>query len=141
MTSWLWVQTKTTHVRMALVLAYLLDTNKTTGCNPTAVFCVTFGETQTLAAVEPWTETWSLAASGSGCHHCPRRQYRSLKLTQVADLPVGIHIALSGNMATEGKAILKACLKKENKISQKGKIGGQGIQVDAKVKRREKLRL
>lgn len=43
MTFWLWVDAQATQIRMVLVVAWLPDTNMTTGCAQILNFCVTFG--------------------------------------------------------------------------------------------------
>ena len=39
----------------------------------------TWTSAQSPASVRPWTQTWSLAAARSGCHHCPKWQCRHLR--------------------------------------------------------------
>ena len=86
------------------------DTNEATGCSPAPNLWWQHGtqtSTKTPTVVGPRTQTWSLAAAESVCHHCHRWQFRPLRTAwpqwqcgpQTLTWPQtsGIHMTFCGN--------------------------------------------
>ena len=108
--SWLWVEAQATQIRMAVVVAWLPDTNKATGCALTPLFHVTFGgnmnpdcnETQGSNMVLSYTCRLGVTIaldSSAGCFDL--HDVLPPTCTQVAYLTPGINTDPGCNQATD----------------------------------------